>query len=149
MEWSYISIFYWCSVLEVGEWRAACPDHFIPEKRATDNPRQEAAWVRLDTVLKRTLSTLAENQISFLWSAADSLFTTTQWTTKLAYEYGDYGIILFCKLIGPVVKSEWWIWKDANENRCECSILSQRLAERTNENWIFGTPKYGTRLLTA
>jgi len=30
---------------------------------------------RLDTVLKRTLPTLAENQISFLWSAADSLFT--------------------------------------------------------------------------
>jgi len=32
MEWSYISTFYWCSVLEVGGWRAACPDHFIPEK---------------------------------------------------------------------------------------------------------------------
>jgi len=31
--------------------------------------------VRLDTVLNRTPPTLAENQISFLWSAADSLFT--------------------------------------------------------------------------
>jgi len=32
MEWSYNSTFYWCSVLDVGGWRDACPDHFIPEK---------------------------------------------------------------------------------------------------------------------
>jgi len=48
-----------------------------PRQRATDIPRQESAWASgfYWTVLKRALSTLAENHISFQWSAADSLFT--------------------------------------------------------------------------